>query len=197
VGDRSSTVGGLLRAWGRGDLRARDAVLPLVYAELRRRAARYLHKERLGHTLQPTALVHEAYLRLVGEARVPWRDRLHFYRVATRVMRRCLVDHARAQRAAKRPSPMHRVALEEAAAATVPRGVDLLELDRALTELSVLDARLAEVVELRYFCGLSEVEIARALAVSRSTVTRECQTARAWLYRRMSPPPERRAEVQR
>ena len=184
--DASSTVSGLLRAWGRGDLGARDELLPLVYGELRRRAAGYLRRERQDHTLQPTALVHEVYLRLMGEARVPWQDRAHFYRVAAQMMRRILVDHARAHKAAKRPRSAFRVDLNDQIAGKEPRGVDLLSLDQALTDLTTFDPRMAQIVELRYFGGLSEQELAKVLSISRSTVTREWQTARTWLYRRMT-----------
>jgi RNA polymerase sigma factor (TIGR02999 family) len=183
---RPGAVSGLLRAWGRGDLEARDALLPLVYAELRRRAAGYLRRERQDHTLQPTALVHEVYLRLAGDARMSWQDRAHFFRAASQMMRRILLDHARAGRARKRPRPQMKVALDDQLAATAPRSIDLLALDEALTELTALDARLAQVTELRYFGGLSEREVARVLSRSRATVTRDWQTARAWLYRRMT-----------
>jgi RNA polymerase sigma factor (TIGR02999 family) len=179
-------VSGLLRAWGRGDLEARDALLPLVYTELRRRAAGYLRHERHGHTLQPTALVHEVYLQLAGQTRVAWHDRAHFFRTASQMMRRILVDHARARRAQKRPQAELKVALDEQVAATAAPAVDLLALDEALSELSTVDPRLAQVTELRYFGGLSEQEVARVLSLSRATVTRDWQTARAWLYRRMT-----------
>ena len=176
----------LLTAWGRGDLEARDALLPIVYAELRRRAAGYLRRERRDHTLQPTALVNEAYLRLAGPARVSWKNRAHFFCVASQMMRRILVDHARARRAQKRPRQQLKVSLEELLVAAAPPPVDLLALDEALSELTTVDARLAQVTELRYFGGLSEQEVARVLSLSRATVTRDWQTARAWLYRRMT-----------
>ena len=181
-----SAVGSLLQAWGQGDLAARDTLLPLVYAELRRRAAGYLRRERRDHTLQPPALVHEVYLRLAGEAGVQWRDRAHFFGVASQMMRRILVDHARAHQARKRPRPSLKVVLDEGAAVTAQRSVDLLALDQALTELTSFDPRLGQVMELRYFGGLSEQEVARVLSLSRATVTRDWQTARAWLYRRMT-----------
>jgi RNA polymerase sigma factor (TIGR02999 family) len=193
VTDRSSAASDLVRAWGRGDLQARDDLLPLVYRELRRRAAGYLRNERRDHTLQPTALVHEAYLRLVGQERVAWQNRAHFFGVAAQMMRRILVDHARAHRAAKRPRTAFKVMLDERIGATEPRDCDLLALDQALNELSTLDPRLGQITELRYFGGLSEQEVAEVLAISRSTVTREWQTARTWLYRRMTAGPEPRA----
>ena len=179
-------VSGLLRAWGRGDLEARNAFLPLVYTELRRRAAGYLRHERHGHTLQPTALVHEVYLQLAGQTRVAWHDRAHFFRTASQMMRRILVDHARARAAAKRPDGALRVTLDGTLATVDPRGCDLLMLDRALSELAHLDLRQESIVELCYFGGLTEMEIAGALSVSRSTVARELRSAKAWLYRRMT-----------
>jgi RNA polymerase sigma factor (TIGR02999 family) len=186
VTDRSSTASGLLRAWGRGDLGARDQLLPLVYRELRQRAAGYLRHERHDHTLQPTALVHEVYLRLVGDIHVPWQDRGHFFRVAANMMRRILVDHARSRGAARRPPPSKKLTLDDQTVVTHPPSIDLLALDHALDELTSLDPRAAQVMELRYFGGLSEQEVARVLSISRATVTREWQTARAWLYERMT-----------
>lgn len=184
--DRSSTATGLLRAWGRGDLGARDELMPLLYRELRQRAAGYLRRERHDHTLQPTALVHEVYLRLVGHTSVPWQDRGHFLRVAANMMRRILIDHARTRRAAKRPPPSKQLMLEDDAVVTHPRSIDLLALDDALNELMSLDPRAGQIMELRYFGGLSEQEVADVLSISRATVTREWQTARAWLYERLT-----------
>ena len=178
--DRSSTASGLLRAWGRGDLGARDQLLPLVYRELRQRAAGHLRHERHDHTLQPTALVHEVYLRMVGDVHVPWQDRGHFFRVAANMMRRILVDHARSRGAAKRPPPSKKLTLDDQAAVSHPPALIRLPL-MALDELTNLDRRAAQVMELRYFGGLSEQEVARVLSISRATVTREWQTARAWL----------------
>lgn len=179
-------VSALLQAWGRGDIRARDELAPLVYAELRRRAAAYLRRERPDHTLQPTALVHEAYLRLVGQERVAWQNRAQFFGIAAQMMRRVLIDHARAHQAAKRPHGAWRVVVEEQHAIAAPPDCELMLLDQALTELSALDPRQAKIVELRYFGGMSEQEVAEVLQVSRSTVTREWQSARAWLYRRIT-----------
>ncbi len=193
VVDRSSAVSDLLRAWGRGNLQARDDLLPLVYRELRRRAGGYLRYERRDHTLQPTALVHEVYLRLVGQERVTWQNRAHFFGVAAQMMRRILVDHARAHRAAKRPRTTFKVMWDERVGATQPRGCDLLALDSALDELTTMDPRMGQIMELRYFGGLSEQEVAEVLSISRSTVTREWQTARTWLYRRMTTGRERDA----
>jgi len=193
VTDPSHSTSRLLRAWGRGDLQARDDLLPLVYRELRRQAAGYLRHERADHTLQPTALVHEAYLRLAGQERIAWQNRAQFFGVAAQMMRRILVDHARGRRAAKRPGAAIKVAFDERAGAIQPRDCELLALDEALNELTTIDPRLGRIVELRYFGGLSEQEVANVLATSRSTITREWQTARTWLYRRMTPRPERRA----
>jgi RNA polymerase sigma-70 factor, ECF subfamily len=177
----------LLQAWRHGDLQARDNLLPLVYRQLRHAAAAYLRCERVGHTLQPTALVHEAYLRLVGQDRVAWKNRGHFFAVAAQMMRRILVDCARERHAAKRPGAGLRVALDdEHVGATRPPEVEVLLLEHALDELTVKDPRQGQIVELRYFGGLSETEVADTLSISRSTVTREWQTARAWLYRRMT-----------
>jgi RNA polymerase sigma factor (TIGR02999 family) len=161
-------------------------LLPLIYGELRQRAAGYLRHERRDHTLQPTALVNEVYLRLVGQKRVAWQNRAHFLGVAAQMMRRILVDHARAHQAAKRPRTTFKVAFDDQIGAIQPRDVDLLALDEALHDLAAVDARLAQVMELRYFGGLSEQEVARLLSISRSTVTRDWQTARTWLYRRMT-----------
>ena len=177
----------LLHAWGQGDTAARDQLLPLIYEELRKRAAAYLKRERADHTLQPTALVHEAYLRLAGQNRVNWQNRAHFFGIAAQMMRRILVDHARERQAAKRPGRALRVALNELSAGSMrPPDCELLLLDQALEELSTLDPHQGRIVEMRYFAGLSEGEVAEVLSVSRSTVTREWQAARAWLYRRIT-----------
>ena len=189
--EAAGEVTALLRAWGRGDLHARDELLPLVYEELRRRAAAYLRRERADHTLQPTALIHEAYLRLVGQRRMAWQNRAQFFGVAAQMMRRILVDHARAQQAAKRPGAGMKVTLDEDAGRAKSVDCNLLLLNQALSELAAFDPRQAQIVELRYFGGLAEHEVAEVLAMSRSTVTREWQTARAWLYRRMTARPIR------
>jgi RNA polymerase sigma factor (TIGR02999 family) len=179
-------VTGLLKAWSAGNPHAQEELLPLVYNELRRRAAGHLRHDRRDHTLQPTALVHEAYLRLVGQRDVDWQSRTHFYALASRIMRRILVDHARARAAGKRPDAAMRVTLEGDLASIDPRGCDLLMLDQALSELASLNQRQGHIVELCYFGGLTEVEVAGALSVSRSTVARELRSGRAWLYRRMT-----------
>ena len=192
IGGVSVGVSALLQAWGQGDLCARDQLTPLVYGELRRRAAAYLRYERPNHTLQPTALVHEAYVRLIGQERVSWQNRAQFFGIAAQMMRRILVDHARAHQAAKRPRGEWRVAVDEHHAITPTPDCELMLLDQALTELTALDPRQARIVELRYFGGLSEQDVAEVLAVSRSTVTREWQTARAWLFRRITSGKSRR-----
>jgi RNA polymerase sigma factor (TIGR02999 family) len=184
-------VSGLLLAWGKGDLAAREQLMPLVYAELRRRAAAYLRRERVDHTLQPTALVHEAYLRLIGQERVAWQNRAHFFSIAAQMMRRILVDHARERGRGKRLGAAMRVMLNERLASVDPPDCELLLLDQALDELAAVDPRQARLVELRYFGGLTEREVADVLTVSRSTVTREWLIAKGWLYRRITSGPER------
>lgn len=179
-------VSDLLRAWGLGDARAREDLMPLVYRELRRRAGAYLRNERRDHTLQPTALVHEAYVKLVGQDRVTWQNRAQFFGVAAQMMRRILVDHARRHHAAKRPGGRAKVTLDDRIGAAKPYDCEILLLDQALRDLAGVEARQAKIVELRYFGGLSETEVATLLSMSRATVTREWQTARTWLYRRMT-----------
>jgi RNA polymerase sigma factor (TIGR02999 family) len=158
----------------------------LVYAELRRKAAAYLRRERADHTLQPTALVHEAYLRLVDQERVLWQDRAHFFGIAAQMMRRVLVDYARGRGRAKRFGGAVQVVLDDQIAAADPIECEVLLIDKALTELSALDPRQGQIVELRYFGGLTDEEVAASLGVSRSTVTREWRIAKGWLYRRVT-----------
>ena len=186
MGEHTSPVSDLLHAWSEGDDQARHDLLPLVYAELRAQAARYMRRERPDHTLQPTALVHEAYLRLIGQSRVSWQNRAHFFGLAAQMMRRILVDHARKHQSLKRPAASMKVAWDDATVVTQPMDCELLLLDDALTDLAKRDSRQAQVIELRYFGGLSEQEVAEVLTVSRATVTRDCNVARAWLYRRMT-----------
>jgi len=176
----------LLLAWGQGDEAALHQMIPLVQRELHQIARRCMAGEQSAHSLQPTALVNEAYLRLVEVQQMNWQNRAHFLGVAAQMMRRILVDHARAHQAAKRPRTTFKVAFDDQIGAIQPRDVDLLALDEALHDLAAVDARLAQVMELRYFGGLSEQEVARLLSISRSTVTRDWQTARTWLYRRMT-----------
>jgi RNA polymerase sigma factor (TIGR02999 family) len=159
--------------------------MALVYDDLRRRAAGYLRRERPGHTLQPTAVVHEAYLRLVDQDRVVWQNRAHFLAIAASMMRRVLMDHGRRQKARKRGGGGTRVTLDEAFSPVTPRGLDLLALDEALAELAGLDEQQARIVELRAFGGLSVEETAEALGVSPATVKRHWIFALAWLQRRL------------
>jgi RNA polymerase sigma factor (TIGR02999 family) len=181
----AGTVSRLLQAWGRGDLQAKEDLVPLVYRELRKRAAGYMRGERQDHTLQPTALVHEAYLRLMGQQRVAWVSRAQFFGLAAQIMRRILIDHAREHLAAKRPGGV-RVTLDDQIGSIQPPDCELLLLEDALKDLERIDPRQAHIVELKYFAGLSEEEIAAVLSLSRATVTREWQSARAWLYRRIT-----------
>ena len=171
----------LLRAWAQGDEAAGEQLFPILYGELRRQAGRYMRRERRNHTLEPSGLVHEAYLRLAGARHLDWQNRAHFFALSARVMRQVLVDHARRRRAAKREG-CH-VTLIEAHAAAAP--LDVLDLESALNELAALDARQARVVELRYFGGLDVEETAEVVGLSPRTVKREWQTARAWLQQRL------------
>lgn len=178
-------VTALLLAWSAGDGEALAKLIPLVYGDLRKRAEGLLRKERSGHTLQPTALVNEAYLKLVDQKRVTWQNRAHFHAVAARAMREVLVDYARQRRAEKRGAGRTLVTLDEARAATPPRSLDLLSLDQALDRLAALDDRQSKLVELRVFGGLTIDEAAEALGISPATVSREWKHAEAWLHREM------------
>jgi RNA polymerase sigma-70 factor (ECF subfamily) len=173
----------LLAEWGKGNHKALDDLTPLVYRELRKLAASYLRKERLGHTLQPTALVHEAYLRLVDQTNPNWQNRSHFYGVAARLMRQILVDHARRNQAGKRAGI--KVPLDQAVSFQQDRSSDLVALDTGLTALEKIDPRKCKAVELRYFGGLSMEEIAQSLEVSAVTVRRDLRMAEAWLNNQM------------
>jgi RNA polymerase sigma factor (TIGR02999 family) len=178
----------LLVAWGKGDDGALATLLPLVYDELRQLARRHLRGERQGHTLQPTALVHEAYARLVDQERIPWQGRTHFFAMAAETMRRILVDHARKRHAAKRGGQGIRITLDESLAVAERRDVDVISLDDALNGLARLDATQAKLFELRYFSGLGIEETAKVLGISPATVKREWSAAKAWLYREMTKP---------
>ena len=173
-----------------GKEEALDRLLPVVHGELRKQAARYLRRERGNHTLQPTALVNEAFLKLVEQRDVRWQNRAHFFGVAAQAMRRILVDHARAHRRLKRGGPAARVTLEDAMIAEQSRSVDMLALDQALQRLEALDPRQARVVELRFFAGLSVEETAEVMAISPATVKREWSMARAWLHLALSSLPD-------
>lgn len=176
----------LLRNWGDGDGDALDQLIPLVYDELHRQAHLYLSRERPGHTLQTTGLVHEAYLKLVGEKAGQWETRFHFFAFASRVMRNILVDHARTKQRDKRGGGALKISLADVNEITPENDLDLLALDEALTRLAVLDEQQVKVVELRYFGGLSLEETAEALNVSRATVARDWKVARAWLHRELT-----------
>jgi RNA polymerase sigma factor (TIGR02999 family) len=178
------TVTQLLQAWRRGDREALDKLTPLVYDELRRLAERAMRGERPDHTLQPTALVHEAYVRLV-EANVEWKDRVHFMATAATMMRRILVDHAKSKGRAKRGGGAAKLTLEEAVLVSSEPSEDLVLLDEALSRLADQDERKARVIELKYFGGLNYDETAEALDISASTVDRELRMAKAWLYREL------------
>jgi len=177
----SPSVTRLLRAWSGGDEDARGRLVPLVYEELRRRARHYMARERPGNTLQPTALVNEVYLRLVDAAEVQWQDRAHFFAIAALMMRRILVDAARARGSAKRGGQGRRVTFDERLAAVPATGHELLALNDALEALARKDPRKAQVVELRFFGGLSLRETAEALKISEDTVGRDWSFAKAWL----------------
>jgi RNA polymerase sigma factor (TIGR02999 family) len=179
--DSSTQVSKLLRNWGQGDPDARDALIPLVYDELRRVARRYLRRERPDHTLQSAALVNEAYLRLMGGGSPQWQNRAHFFGVAAQLMRHILVDHARKRCAAKRGAGAPRLTLDPQAALPQAKEVDLVQLDDALNRLGDLDAQQSQIVELRFFGGLSIEETSMVLGVSPATVKREWATARTWL----------------
>lgn len=183
--DRDVTT--LLRAWSGGDAEARDRAMSLVYQDLRRRAAAYMRRERAGHSLQPTALVHESFLRLVDQRRVEWQNRSHFFGIASQMMRRILVDRARARRMRKRSGRWQCVTLNDATAAGLPRNVDVLDLDDALTRLASFDARKSQLLELRFFVGLSLEEAGETLGISLATAERDWQTARAWLIKELRP----------
>jgi RNA polymerase sigma-70 factor (ECF subfamily) len=175
----------LLQAWSRGEEQALEALIPLIYRELRQRAHRYMGRERPGHTLQTTALINEAYLRLVGSASVAWESRSHFFAIAARMMRRILVDHARTRRSLKRGGDGRPVSLDEGLLVSPSPDRDLVSLDDALNALAALDARKERVVELRFFGGLSVEETAEVLRVSPQTVLRDWKLAKVWLLREM------------
>jgi RNA polymerase sigma factor (TIGR02999 family) len=183
-GSRTPTA--LLLAWGRGNAGALDELMPLIHAELRRLAARHLRHEREGHTLQATALVNEAYLRLIEIKRVRWQNRAHFFAVASRVMRRILVDAARARGYQKRGGGAEHVSLDEALVVSNEPSHDLVALDDALNALAAFDARKSQVVEMRFFAGLTVDETAAVLHVSPDTVMRDWRLAKVWLLRELS-----------
>jgi RNA polymerase sigma-70 factor (ECF subfamily) len=181
----SQDVSQLLVDWSNGDQAALDKLLPLVNTELRQLARRYLRRENPGHTLQTSALVNEAYLRLIDQKSVRWQNRAHFFGIAARLMRRILIDHARSHHRAKRGGAL-RVSLDEAAAVTEARAIELLAVDEALEKLTAMDSRKGRIVELRFFGGLSLEETAEVLGISSPTVQREWRAAKAWMHRILS-----------
>jgi RNA polymerase sigma factor (TIGR02999 family) len=187
----AAEVTALLHAWSEGDLEARERLMPIVYADLRRRAAACMRGERLGHTLQPTALVHETYLRLIEQRSPAWQNRAQFFAVAAEMMRRILVDRARAHRAGKRSGQWARVSLDPAHAVAEPADVSLLDLDAALERLAEFDSRKSQIAVMRFFGGLSLDEMADVLDLSARTVERDWQAARAWLFKALSSIPGR------
>lgn len=193
-------ITGLLLKWGNGDKAALDRVMPLIYAELRRLAHRHMRRERAGDTLQTTALINEAYLRLIDYERVQPRDRSHFFAIAAQAMRRILIERARSRRSAKRGSGGQKVSLDEAAGMSDERAAEMLALDEALSSLAAIDPRKAQIVELKYFGGMTIEETANVLGVSTPTVERDWQMARIWLHREISQgsgTPEKLGEADR
>ena len=186
--DRSE-VTELLQEWSSGRREALDRLLPKIYVELRRLAASYLRRERPDHTLQATALVNEAFLKLVDQKAVHWQNRAHFFGIAAQAMRRILVDHARAHAAGKRGAGQQPIAFDEAVAIAPARDIDLLALDEALTRLQAIDPQQSRIVELRYFGGLTIDETAEVMRISPATVGREWTLAKAWLYAELSARP--------
>lgn len=183
--DKSKEVTIFLKAWGGGNREARDQLLVLVYKEMRRLAAKYLKQQRPDHTLQPTALVHEAYLKLIDTSEINWQDRAHFFAVAAQTMRNILVDHARALAADKRGGGMRKIALDEISGTSKKQDVDLIDLNDALERLAAQDELQGRLIELRFFGGLTIEDTAEVLKISPATVKREWAMARAWLFREM------------
>jgi len=175
----------LLVHWSEGDQEALNKLIPLVYDELHKLASRYLRRERRDHTLQTTAVVHEAYLKLVNQRDANFENRLHFFAVAAQIMRRILVDYARRHHASKRGGDLYKLSLDEALVTSEEKGADLLALDEALERLAAIDPRQSRVVELRVFAGLTLEETAQALNISPSTVRREWSMAKAWLHQQI------------
>src|SRR5262249_47606958 len=182
----SQDVTQLLVDWSNGDRAALEKLLPLVNAELRQLARRYMRREPPGHTLQTSALVNEAYLRLIDQKNVQWQNRAHFFAIAAQLMRRILIDHARRRQYAKRGGGALKVSLDEAAAVTEARAAELLAVDEALQKLTAMDARKGRIVELRFFGGLTEEETAEVMGISTPTVQREWRAAKAWLRRMLT-----------
>ena len=185
MNDKPQEISLILKDWSGGNRASADILLTLVYDELRRIAGKYLRKERSGHTLQPTALVHEAYMKLIDISDINWQDRAHFFAVSANVMRHILVDHARAKLAEKRGGESERIALEDAVSLSNEPNLDLLAVDEALSELAEFDEQQSKIVELRFFGGLTIEETAHVIGVSPATVKREWAMAKAWLHRKL------------
>jgi RNA polymerase sigma factor (TIGR02999 family) len=173
----------LLHDWRAGDQQALNQLIPLVHQELHRIASRFMKNERRGHTLQTTAVVNEAYEKLVQHQQIQWQDRSHFFAIAAQIMRRILIDHARKRLSAKRPGARDKISLDEVALVSEPRAEELIALDHALTQLAALDPQKSRIVELKFFGGLTTQEIAETEQVSDTTIERQWRTAKAWLYR--------------
>lgn len=186
MASEADNITALLVGYGRGDKEALDKLMPVVYDELRRQAARYLRREQAGHTLQTTALIHEAYVRLVDQRNVQWQNRAHFFGIAAQMMRRILVDHARTKRRAKRGGSDVKVSLADATIPVKERDLDVVALDEALTRLAEIDEQQSRVVELRFFSGLTVEETAEVMGISPATVKRDWSMAKAWLHREIS-----------
>lgn len=184
--DTTQEITVCLKAWSGGNREAADRLMQIVYQEMRRLAASYLQKQRADHTLQPTALVHEAYLKLIDASQVNWQDRAHFFAVAAQTMRNILVDHARAVAADKRGGGAQKIALDEAVGLSENQEVDLIDLDEALQMLARQDETQSRIIELRFFGGLTIEETAEVLKISPATVKREWAMARAWLFRQIN-----------
>ncbi|HQU91712.1 MAG TPA: sigma-70 family RNA polymerase sigma factor [Pyrinomonadaceae bacterium] len=177
----------LLKEWSNGSALVLEELVPLVYMELRKQAARYMRRERPGHTLQTTALIHETYLKLVDQRQADWKNRAHFFGISSKIMRRILLDHARSRSSEKRGGGAINLPLEDdSVAAQEPKSVDLIALDEALDRLAEIDEQQARIVELKYFSGLSLNETAEVMKVSRTTVANNWNVARAWLYRELT-----------
>ncbi len=185
MNDTPADITSLLHAAASGDRRELDALMSAVYQDMRRLAMSHMDNERRNHTLQPTALVHEAYVKLLDQHRTDWKDRLHFFSIASRIIRRILIDHARATAAAKRGGSITRVSIGDYDVAAPARDVDLLALDEAMGELAQLDEQQARIVELRYFGGCTIDEIAELLSLGKRTVDRQWHAAKAWLFERL------------
>ncbi len=184
--DASSEITQLLLEWNRGASDAKERLLPFVYDEMKRQARAIMSRERADHTLQPTALVHEAFMRISGQASVEWQDRHHFYGIASRLMRQVLVDHARKRATGKRGGNFVHFSIEDIQVAVEERAAAILAIDDVLDQLSKIDERQAKIVEMRFFGGMTNAEIAEALGTSERTVGREWESARLWLYRELN-----------